>query len=207
MAGPSADGPARSRAFRPLVASQALLTLLEHSIRLLAAVNARVARIGRSAAGLLIACMLLLAIAQILSRALFAYTLDWAEELARFLLVWAVLLVAPHAYRSGAKVAIGSLVESLPAGLRIAVSLTMNLLAGWICVMLLVESVAFWQRGLALSASALPIRMAWVYAIVPIGLTALVAVAAELTLRLFGTLVRPDPALKLSGSVASVDED
>lgn len=184
-----------------------MLNLIERLIRVLAAVNAPVARFGRSVAGALITVMLLLAIAQILSRALFSYTLDWAEELARFVLVWAVLLVAPYAYRSGAKVAIGALVESLPMGLRIGVSLVLNLLAGWICVMLLLESFSFWQRGLSLSASALPIRMAWIYAIVPVSLLALIAVAAELSLRLALSLARPDPELRLNGSVASVEED
>jgi TRAP-type C4-dicarboxylate transport system permease small subunit len=173
----------------------------------LAQVNRPIARAGRFAAGALIACMLALAIAQIVSRAAFHHTLDWAEELARFTLVWAVLMVAPFAYRSGAKVAIAALVQSLPPRLLVATSIVLNLLAGWICAMLLAESAAFWQRGLSLTASALPIQMAWVYAIVPTALLALLLVAAELVLRLVASVFRPDPQLRLVGSVASVDDD
>lgn len=184
-----------------------LLGFVDRSIGLLAHVNRPVARIGRWVAGALIAAMLLVAMAQILSRAAFGYTLDWAEELARFMLVWAVLLVAPFAYRSGAKVAIAALVQSLPPRLLLLASVLLNLLAGWVCLMLLGESVAFWQRGLSLSASALPIQMAWVYAIVPATLVALLLVAAELVLRLLASAFRPDPRLRLIGSVASVDDD
>jgi TRAP-type C4-dicarboxylate transport system permease small subunit len=185
----------------------ALLRIVERVIAGLAHVNRPLARGGRSAAGTLVAGMLLLAIAQILTRAAFGFTLDWAEELARFMLVWAVLLVAPFAYRSGAKVAISGLVQSLPPRLLLFTSIVLNVIAGWICLMLLVESIPFWQRGLALSASALPIQMAWIYAIVPLALLALLLVAIELVLRLGASAFRPDLRLRLVGSVASVDDD
>ena len=184
-----------------------LLRFVDRAIAVIARVNRPLARGGRSAAGALVAGMLLLAIAQIVTRAVFDLTLDWAEELARFMLVWAVLLVAPFAYRSGAKVAISGLVQSLPPRLLLFTSIVLNLLAGWICLMLLVESISFWQRGLALSASALPIQMAWIYAIVPFALLALVLVAVELVLRLCASAFRPDLDLRLVGSVASVDDD
>lgn len=183
-----------------------LLRGLDGTIAALAFVNAPLASTGKVIGGSLIGAMLLLAVVQVLSRAAFDFTLDWAEELARFMLVWTVLLVAPFAYRSGAKVAIGSLVEALPPRMILVTSMILNGLAGWICLMLLVESFAFWQRGLALTASALPIRMAFVYAIVPLALTGLLLVAVELVLRLLASIYRPDPLLRLNGSVASVDE-
>jgi TRAP-type C4-dicarboxylate transport system permease small subunit len=180
---------------------------LDRLIAVIAAVNAPLCRYGRNAAGALIACMMVLAIAQIVSRAAFSHTLDWAEELARFMLVWTVLLVTPFAFRSGAHVAIDSFAHALPQRLLLAISTLLNLLAGWICVMLLIESVSFWQRGLSLSASALPVQMAWVYAIVPIALSAMVLVALELVLRLIGAQFRPDPRLRLSGAVPLVDRE
>ena len=96
-----------------------LLQLVDRFVGLLAAVNRPIALLGRNLSAGLIGAMVALALAQILSRALFSYTLDWAEELARVALVWSVLLVSPFAYRSGAHVAIGSLAASLP---RIATS-------------------------------------------------------------------------------------
>lgn len=172
----------------------------------IARVNAPVCRWGRNAAAALIACMMALAVAQIVSRAAFSHTLDWAEELARFMLVWAVLLVTPFAYRSGAHVAIDSFAHALPPRLLLAASTLLNLLAGWICVRFLIESISFWQRGLSLSASALPVQMAWVYAIVPLALSVMTLVALELVLRLIGAQFRPDPKLRLSGAVPLVED-
>jgi TRAP-type C4-dicarboxylate transport system permease small subunit len=185
----------------------ALLRFVDRAIAGLAGLNRPIARGGRATAGALVAGMLLLAIAQIVTRAVFGFTLDWAEEMARFMLVWAVLLVAPFAYRSGAKVAISGLVQSLPPRLLLLTSIVLNLIAGWICLVLLIESIPFWQRGLALSASALPIQMAWIYAVVPFALFTLLLVALELVLRLSASAFRPDLRLRLVGSVASVDDD
>jgi TRAP-type C4-dicarboxylate transport system permease small subunit len=180
---------------------------LDRLIALLAAVNAPLCRYGRNAAGALIAGMVVLATAQIVSRAAFSHTLDWAEELARFLLVWSVLLVTPFALRSGAHVAIDSFAYALPRRLLLAISALLNLLVGWIGLMLLIESIHFWQRGWSLSASALPVQMAWVYAIVPLALSAMVLVALELVLRLIGAQFRPDSRLRLLGAVPRIDPE
>jgi TRAP-type C4-dicarboxylate transport system permease small subunit len=180
---------------------------LDRLIALLAAVNAPLCRYGRNAAGALIAGMVLLATVQIVSRAAFSHTLDWAEELARFLLVWSVLLVTPFAFRSGAHVAIDSFAYALPRRLLLAISALLNLLVGWIGLMLLIESIHFWQRGWSLSASALPVQMAWVYAIVPLALCAMVLVALELVLRLIGAQFRPDSRLRLFGAVPRIDPE
>jgi len=181
-----------------------LLRIVDRLVALLAAVNRPIARIGRNLSAGLIGAMVALALAQILSRALFSYTLDWAEELARVALVWSVLLVGPFAYRSGAHVAIGSLAESLPPRLLVAASAVLNVLVLWICVEMFRQSMAFWSRGLALTASALGIQMAWIYAIVPAAFACLVLVAVELVVRLLRSLASPDHELTLAGAVPGV---
>ena len=181
-----------------------LLHLLDRTIAALAAVNAPIARVGRDLAASLIGAMVLLAIAQIVSRALFDYTLDWAEELARVALVWSVLMVSPFAYRSGAHVAIGSFAATLPPRLLLAASAALNALIIWICAEMLFQSVSFWARGLALTASALGIQMAWIYAIVPAAFVCLMLVGIELVMRLLRSLLGPDPDLTLVGAVPGV---
>lgn len=183
------------------------LRFLDRVTAIFAAVNAPIARIGRDLAASLIGAMVALALAQILSRALFDYTLDWAEELARVALVWSVLLVSPFAYRSGAHVAIGSFAAALPPRLLLAASTALNLLVIWICVEMLVQSLAFWERGLSLTASALDIQMAWIYAIVPAAFVFLLLVGIELVIRLLRSLLGPDPDLTLVGAVAGVKPD
>ncbi|TFG79832.1 MAG: TRAP transporter small permease subunit [Chromatiales bacterium] len=184
-----------------------LLRLLDRLTASFAMVNEPVARVGRDLAASLIGAMVVLALAQILSRALFSYTLDWAEELARVALVWSVLLVSPFAYRSGAHVAIGSFAAALPPRLLLAASAVLNVLVLWICVEMLIQSVSFWARGLALTASALGIQMAWIYAIVPVAFVCLLLVGIELVLRLLRSLLSPDPDLTLVGAVPGVKPD
>jgi len=181
-----------------------LLRLVDRLIVFLAAINRPVASFGRDLSGLLVAAMVALALAQILSRALFDFTLDWAEELARFALVWTVLLVAPYAYREGANVAIGSFAAALPARLLLLISAALNVLAVWICAELFEESLAFWSRGRTLTASALAMQMYWVYAIVPLAFACLMLVGVELILRLLRSLACPDPDLLLAGAVPAV---
>jgi TRAP-type C4-dicarboxylate transport system permease small subunit len=171
------------------------------AIRLLAAVNAPIARWGRSTSALLLALMLAVAVAQIVSRATFNYTLDWAEEIARMALVWSVLLAAPLGYRSGGHVAISAFAESLPPRLLYATALLLNLLIGWVCVMLLLESADLVARGMTIVASAVPLRMGWVYAIVPVSLSAMLLVAIEASLRLLAALRSGRFELLLSGAV------
>ena len=184
-----------------------LLHFLDRVIASFAAVNTPIARVGRDLAAALIGTMVLLAIAQILSRAMFDYTLDWAEELARVALVWSVLLVSPFAYRSGAHVAIGSFAATLPPRLLLVASAVLNALVIWICAEMLVQSLSFWTRGLALTASALGIQMAWIYAIVPAAFVCLLLVGIELVARLLRSLLSPDPDLTLVGAVPGVKPD
>jgi TRAP-type C4-dicarboxylate transport system permease small subunit len=177
------------------------------AIRLLAAINAPIARWGRSSAAVLLAAMLAVAIAQIVSRAAFNYTLDWAEEVARMALVWSVLLAAPLGYRSGGHVAIAAFVESLPPRLLYATALALNLLIGWICIVLLIEGIDFVERGLTIVASAVPIRMGFVYAIMPASLAAMLLVACEAVLHLVVALRDGRYDLQLSGAVPVMQRD
>lgn len=174
---------------------------IDTAIRLLAAINAPIARWGRSLAATLLALMLAVAVAQILSRAFFNFTLDWAEELARMALVWSVLLVAPIGYRTGGHVAISAFAESLPPRLRYVTALLLNLLVGWICLTLLIESVGLVERGLSIVGSGVPIRMAWVYAVVPASLAAMLLVSIEAVLRIGDSLRRGRWDPPLSGAV------
>ncbi len=158
-------------------------------LRRLAAVNAPIARWGLSLSAVLLALMLAVALAQIASRGLFNHTLDWAEEIARWALVWGALLAAPMGYRAAGHVAITLLVEALPTRLLYALAVAINVLIGWVCAMFFIEGLAFVGRGATLVATALPVSMGWVYAIVPIALAALLLVAVEAVLRLLHDLL------------------
>jgi TRAP-type transport system small permease protein len=171
---------------------------------LLARLNAPLARAGVGLAALLLALMLAMAVAQIASRALFGHSLDWAEESARVALVWSVLAVAPYAYRSGAHVAIMTFAEALPPRLLASTSVLLNLLVVWICAVLLRESFGLVERGLALEAATLPLRMAWIYAIVPVAFASMILVGVELLLRLVLLLRGRESGIVMEGVMPAV---
>lgn len=175
--------------------------------RALGRVNAPLTRACRNAAGGLLAAMLALALAQIVSRAVFHYSLDWAEELARVALVWSVLLTAPYAYRKGAHVAITSFAEALPPRLLAFTSLLLNLLVIWVLLVLFIESFAFWRRGLEITASTLDLKMAWIYSIVPAAFAMLVLVGVELVIRLLVHLAGGPAGIAMEGAMPAVVED
>lgn len=177
------------------------------AIRALEVVNAPIARWGLSFSALLLGVMLAVALAQILSRALFNYTLDWAEEVARMALVWSALLAAPLAYRSAGHVAITAFIEGLPPRLLCSIGIVVNLLIGWICLTFLLESVAFVERGTTITSTALGIRMAWIYAVVPISLSALLLISVEVTLRLLLDALSGRISVLLVGVVPVMQRD
>lgn len=181
--------------------------LLWRTAGILGRVNGPLSVAGRNFAGALLAVMLALALAQIVSRGVFHHSLDWAEELARVALVWSVLLVGPYAYRKGAHVAIVSFAEALPPRLLVACSLLLNLLVVWVVAVLFRESFAFWRRGLDISAATMDIPMAWIYAIVPVAFALLILVGVELLARLLLHLAGQPSGIVMEGAMPAVVED
>ena len=62
--------------------------------------------------------LLLIVLAQILSRYVFNSSLPWTEEAARYLMIWGVMLGASLAYRHGYLISIETFVSRLPAAAR-----------------------------------------------------------------------------------------
>jgi TRAP-type C4-dicarboxylate transport system permease small subunit len=184
-----------------------MMSLLTGIVRALGRLNGPLSVACRNVAGALLALMLALALAQIVSRGILHYSLDWAEELARVALVWSVLLVGPYAYRKGAHVAIVSFAEALPPRLLAICSVVLNVLIVWIVTVLFVESFAFWRRGLDISAATMDLPMAWIYAIVPVAFAMLLLVGVELIARLLLHLAGRPSGIVMEGAMPAVVED
>jgi TRAP-type C4-dicarboxylate transport system permease small subunit len=188
----------------PRASVPAPIRAVDAAARALAAFNAPVTRAGVTLGAWLIAAMVALAVAPILTRALFDLALDWAEELARATLVWSVLAVLPYAYRAGTHVAIDSFAAALPPRLLLATSFAINALVLWVAGIFFHESLQFWSRGLTLVSQSMGFRLAWIYAIVPASFAVLIAVGLELALRLARSFWRQDPDLAFAGAVPGV---
>lgn len=169
--------------------------------------NAPIARWGLSISALFLAFMLVVALAQILSRVLFNHTLDWAEEAARMALVWSALLAAPIGYRAAGHVAITAFIEGLSMRTLCVTGVIVNALIAWICAIFLLESFDFVARGSTIVSTGLGIKMSFVYSIVPVALLALLLVALEAILRLLRAIFADEPELLLVGVVPVLQRD
>lgn len=180
---------------------------LAAALRLLGSLNAPIARWGLSVSALFLAFMLVVALAQILSRVLFNHTLDWAEEAARMALVWSALLAAPIGYRAAGHVAITAFIEGLSMRTLCVTGVIVNALIAWICAIFLLESFDFVARGSTIVSTGLGIKMSFVYSIVPVALLALLLVALEAILRLLRAIFADEPELLLVGVVPVLQRD
>lgn len=141
-----------------------------------------ISRVGAFVAAATLAVALAAMSAQVFFRYFVGDSIIWAEELARYALLWSAMIGAAVAYREGGHVAIGALWKLLPAGL---VRPLWRLLHA---IVIAFAGVIIWQ-GWFLSlrnfarhqlSPALQIEIAWIYLAVPIGglLIALAAVEA-----------------------------
>jgi TRAP-type C4-dicarboxylate transport system permease small subunit len=75
-------------------------------------------KINQIVLGLMVFVMFLLVFTNVITRYIFSYSINWAEELSRYLMVWTAFLGAGLAMREGQHVAIEILHEYLPKSFR-----------------------------------------------------------------------------------------
>lgn len=134
---------------------------------------------------LLAAATLLLALGAMSAQVFFRYfvgdSIIWAEELARYALLWSAMIGAAVAYRQGAHVAVVALWGMLPA---VAARLVWRLIH---LTVITFAALMTWQ-GLFLAlrnfarhqlSPALQIEIAWLYLAIPFGGLLIAVAAAE----------------------------
>ena len=154
--------------------------------RILGLLN-RLGRVNRSIgeasvwlASALIALMTAIVILGVFFRYVLNDSISWVEDVALIMMVSTAFIIAPHAYRSGANVAIEMFVAWLPGvvvrGLRVAI----NMLVLWIVYRYFFESLTLVDRGWGIRVNTVPIAWAWPYMIVPVAFVAMALVGVEL---------------------------
>lgn len=135
----------------------------------------------------MIATLLAVMISQITLRYFFNSSLIWAEEVCRYLLIWASFLAAATAYERGEIPAFTMLRESLPARWGVLLSILCNLLGAALCAVLAYYGTRFaqmvgsqpipalrflFQDSFNWSISTVP-SVFWVYFALPLGMALL----------------------------------
>ncbi|MEP1445510.1 MAG: TRAP transporter small permease [Paraglaciecola sp.] len=141
--------------------------------------NYIVANVAKNLAGGLLAIMLGMILAQVFFRYVLNDSLAWTEELAKFSMVWVACLVAPWAYREHLNVSIQMFADALPALLRRLTELLITLLVIIICGIFFKQSLEFWQSGLSINASSVPVKLAYFYSCAPFAFGSICLVGLE----------------------------
>ena len=162
---------------------------------LLEKINTFFLRIGRQFAWIAIFLMVVVIIIQVFFRYVLNNALPWPDELARFLMLWMTGLIAPSAYRWGGFVSIDILERFLPKIL--STLLTIFILFVSLCVLVIGFELGLKHinAGWIFNSSSIkipfhliggktePIKLAWMYMSLPVGIILLILVNIELILK------------------------
>ena len=124
-----------------------------------------------------IAIMTILVIAQVVLRYVFNDPLDWSEEMARIMFIYLAFIGIGAAYGRRRHMAIDALVILLPSRMKRAVEFSVVGIASVFLlaiIMITVRSMVELHR-IDITTPALEYPMAFVYLVIPLGMSALIA--------------------------------
>lgn len=126
-------------------------------------------RANRWALIVLLAAMALIIFANVVLRYATSQSIEWAEEVARYLMVWLTFLGAGPVLRYGGHIAVENLQDALPPALAGAVrALISALLFGFFGTMVW-YGCAYVLRTRFQMTPTTQVSMGWVYAAMPVG--------------------------------------
>ncbi len=115
----------------------------------------------------------------------------WTEEASRFCFIWVVLLGAAIAVREGVHFTIDVLPQRMPERLARGLTIAGLAVVAVIGVVMVIGGLRFFEIGLSRISTTSGIRLAWVYAAVPVsGFSILIFTAEKLVRVLRGEEAR-----------------
>ena len=156
--------------------------------------NTFLLRIGRQLAWVAILLMVMVILLQVFFRYVLNNALPWPDEVARFLMLWMTGLIAPSAYRWGGFVSIELVISLLPkffGNILILLLLSLSFFILFIGFKLGLDHI---KVGWIFNSSSIkiplfiigeqskPLKLAWMYMSLPIGIFLLILVNLELIL-------------------------
>ena len=160
-------------------------------------INTFFLRIGRQFAWIAIFLMVVVIMIQVFFRYVLNNALPWPDEVARFLMLWMTGLIAPSAYRWGGFVSIDMLERFLPKIISTFLTLFLLIISLFVLIIGLELGLKHINVGWIFNSASIkipsnliggkaePIKLAWMYMSLPVGIVFLISVNIELILRNF----------------------
>ena len=115
------------------------------------------------------AAMSVIVFASVSIRFLTDYSIPWAEEVARYLMVWLTFLGAGPVLRYGGHIAVENLQDSLPPRAALALRVVIAALLFAFFAFMVWFGVLYVERAQFQMTPTTQISMGWVYAAMPVG--------------------------------------
>ncbi len=141
--------------------------------------------------------MVVVIMIQVFFRYVLNNALPWPDEVARFLMLWMTGLIAPSAYRWGGFVSIDMLERFLPKIISSFLTLFLLIISLFVLIIGLELGLKHINAGWIFNSASIkipfnliggkaePIKLAWMYMSLPVGIVFLISVNIELILRNF----------------------
>jgi TRAP-type transport system small permease protein len=126
-------------------------------------------RLNRGALVLLLAAMAIVIFANVVLRYTTSQSIEWAEEVARYLMVWLTFLGAGPVLRYGGHIAVENLQDSLPPRAAVALRVVIAALLFAFFGFMVWFGVLYVERAQFQMTPTTQISMGWVYAAMPVG--------------------------------------
>ena len=117
----------------------------------------------------LLAAMTVLIFTNVALRYLTQESIEWAEEVARHLMIWLTFVGAGPVLRHGGHIAIDSLQDALPRAVAVGLRIVIALLLNGLFVFMVWYGVLYMQRTQFQTTAATQISFAYIYAAMPVG--------------------------------------
>ena len=126
-------------------------------------------RANRAALIMLLAAMALIIFANVVLRYTTSQSIEWAEEVARHMMIWLTFLGAGPVLRYGGHIAVDNMQDSLPRAVAVTVRLLIAVLLFAFFGFMVWYGVQYMERTQYQLTASTQVSMAWVYASMPVG--------------------------------------
>lgn len=153
-------------------------------LRLLASCNGVLLGVCRYLSMAIVAAIAVIVIAAVVFRYGFNDSLSWAEDAAKFLMVWMTFIGAPLGFKHGAHVSCDLLPPGLPPGVLRFIRAIVWVIVIFVMVILTGTGWIFaWNGRPQVALTVGDISMFWIFVCMPIGAALMALVALEQLLR------------------------
>ncbi|WP_366655869.1 TRAP transporter small permease [Fodinicurvata sp. EGI_FJ10296] len=132
-------------------------------------IESAVTRAAIAVAALLLAVSAALAIYQVWTRYVAGMPSTWSEVAIRSMMIWAVFLTAPYAFKTGAMIGVELIYRLVPRGMMIGIYLLVSVVCVVFLVVLAWQGYSMMLRVQNQNLAGLFISIAYVYAAIPVG--------------------------------------